>query len=72
MGTVINAQVFIEGAVNHDGKSISDVTIQVVENNKVKRTLMANRRGQFEIDLPFDYEYVLIFTRRTWLLYLLT
>lgn len=63
IGTVINAQVFIEGAVNHDGKSISDVTIQVVENNKVKRTLMANRRGQFEIDLPFDHLYVLTFRK---------
>jgi len=59
----LQAQVVIEGEVRNGSDVLQDVTIQVLENNKVIRTIAANRKGQFETAIPFGKEYTLTFRK---------
>lgn len=57
------AQVRLSGEVSHEGAGLDQVSIKVVEDGKVLRTLAVNRRGKYETEIPFDKQYVLVFTR---------
>lgn len=57
------SQVLLNGVVTHEGKSLEGVTIQVYENGKALRTLEANRRGKYEIEIPLNHTYMLVFRR---------
>lgn len=57
------AQVSVEGVVIHDGEALDEVLIQVMQDNKVQRTVAANKRGRFEVEFLVDEEYVVVFQR---------
>jgi hypothetical protein len=57
------SQVRLSGEVRNGDDALDQVTIKVVENDKVLRTLAVNRRGKYETEIPFGKQYVLVFTR---------
>ncbi|MEQ9186677.1 MAG: hypothetical protein RLP15_03020 [Cryomorphaceae bacterium] len=59
----INAQVRVSGNVVHADEPVTDVTIKVIENGDVLRTMLADRKGRFETDIPFGKNYTLLFVR---------
>ncbi|MEX2595962.1 MAG: hypothetical protein WEC59_03450 [Salibacteraceae bacterium] len=55
------AQVKLSGHVQHQSEKLSDVTIKILENGKVLKTLSTNRKGGYETEIPFNRQYVLSF-----------
>ena len=45
----------------HDGEFRENVTVQVFKNGKILRTIAVNNRGKYQIDIPFDREYLLVY-----------
>ena len=57
------AQLRLSGLVEHENQPLSEVTIKVKEDGKVIRTIPANRRGKYQLDLDFNKYYTLVFSR---------
>lgn len=57
------AQVQLGGEVKHDGKGLDDVSIQIYEDGTLQRTILANKRGKYEIEVPLNHQYQLVFRR---------
>jgi hypothetical protein len=57
------SQVRISGQVSHFGEPLDEVTIKVVENGSVLRTMLADRRGRFDVEVPFNRYYTLVFVK---------
>lgn len=63
MASTIHAQVRVSGNVVHGDEPVTDVTIKVMEDGDVLRTMLADRKGRFETDIPFGKNYTLLFVR---------
>jgi len=61
--TSVRAQVRVSGSVVHDDEPLGDVTIKVIEDGNVLRTMLADRKGRFETDIPLGKAYTLLFVR---------
>lgn len=55
------SQVAITGQVTFEGNGQSDVMLQVFEHGKISRTVAANKRGKYQVDLPFNHKYVIVY-----------
>jgi hypothetical protein len=55
------AQVNLLGEVKHTNSGIDGVIIQVLENGSIVRTVNANKRGKFTLEIPFEHDYTLVF-----------
>jgi hypothetical protein len=49
------------GDVVHNEKNLEGVMVQVFENGRILRTIAANKRGKYQIDIPFNKEYTLVY-----------
>lgn len=55
------AQVSLLGEVRHNQKALDGVTVQIFEDGKILRTIATNKRGKYQIDIPFEREYTLVY-----------
>ncbi|GAB5539766.1 MAG: hypothetical protein Salg2KO_18690 [Salibacteraceae bacterium] len=60
---MVHGQIRIEGEVQHASRSLDEVTVQVVQNGKIVRTVSSNRRGKYSLDLAFNENYRLTYHR---------
>ena len=63
LSLTVTAQLRLSGLVEHENHPLSEVTIKVKEDGKVIRTVPANRRGKYQLDLDFNKYYTLVFSR---------
>ncbi len=61
--TPLQAQVRVSGAVVHKDEPLAEVTIKVIKDGTVLRTMLADRKGRFETDIPLGKSYTLLFVR---------
>ena len=49
------------GDIVHDDENLEGVTVQVFENGRILRTIAANKRGKYQIEIPFNKQYSLVY-----------
>ncbi len=49
------------GDVVHNEKNLEGVMVQVFENGRILRTIAGNKRGKYQIDIPFNKVYTLVY-----------
>lgn len=57
------AQVRLSGNVTHQEMSLDQVSVKVIENGKILRTLAVSKKGRYETEIPFNKQYILTFSR---------
>jgi hypothetical protein len=57
----VQSQVVLSGNVTHEDEVVNGVVIQVLENDRIQRTISANKRGRYQIEFDYGHEYLLVF-----------
>ena len=61
--SLVFGQVKLSGTVEHAGSGLDNVTVQIIENDAILRTIAVSKRGRDEMELPIGHAYLLVFRR---------
>jgi len=61
--SLVFGQVKLSGTVEHAGSGLDNVTVQIIENDAILRTIAVSKRGRYEMELPIGHAYLLVFRR---------